>query len=55
MAADALSGLLIVMLLVGPVSAAPPGVVPDGGWRLIRPTYCDASCRPGKRSVTGRF
>ncbi|AVK73926.1 hypothetical protein CEP66_24475 [Citrobacter koseri] len=39
--------------VVGPVSVAPPGAMPDGGCALsgLRSIRC---CRPGKRSATGR-
>ena len=41
------------VLFVDPVSEAPPGRMPDGGWRLIRPTV-SAVCRPDKRSAIGQ-
>ncbi|KWZ99388.1 hypothetical protein HMPREF0208_01027 [Citrobacter koseri] len=34
--------------IVGPVSVAPPGIMPDDG--IAFSTYC----RPGKRRATGR-
>ncbi|KWZ98116.1 hypothetical protein HMPREF3220_02871 [Citrobacter koseri] len=52
---NALSGLRYYAF-VGPVSAAPPGII-IAGWRrkrLIRPTVL-RFCRPGKRSATGHY
>ncbi|SQB21711.1 Uncharacterised protein [Citrobacter koseri] len=40
--------------VVGPVSVAPPGTMPDDGVTALSGLQ-EARCRPGKRSATGHY